>query len=55
MDRLTEIYQTTHRAVTEILCDHEWQEIERPRGNSGGWHVDKCIKCGKVNEYDTSD
>jgi len=36
-------------------CVHEWVIVREPLFNRGGWHEDKCKKCGKVNEYDTSD
>ena len=35
--------------------DHDWLEIVKPEGNRSGYHVDKCIRCGKMQTYDTSD
>lgn len=34
---------------------HTWIVVKKPEGNRGGWHIEKCIACGQIKEWDDSD
>lgn len=34
---------------------HTWVAIKKPQDNKSGWHEDKCLDCGIIIGYCTSD